>query len=116
MLLRLNETLKYVSLLGDTFPHGIYGVYTLPLSLGIQTIVQIIIVKINIDLATTDCIWVILRHYLPVDPSLHLYNSFSLGETPCSPHPKKDYCKYNWNKWNKFFGTNFSLEQILTVL
>lgn len=78
MLLRLNETLKYVSLLGDTFPHGIYGVYTLPLSLGIQTIVRIIIVNINIDLATTDCIWVILRHYLPVDPSLHLYNSFHL--------------------------------------
>lgn len=58
--------LKFVSLLGDTSPCGINGVYTLPISLGIQTIVQVIIVKINIGLASTDCTWIMLGHYLPV--------------------------------------------------
>jgi len=56
---------------GDISPHGINGVYPLPFSLGIQANVQIDIDEINIDIATTDCIWVVLGHHLPMSESLH---------------------------------------------
>lgn len=71
ILLRLNETLKYFSLQGDISPHGINRVYPLPFSLRTQANVQINIGEINIGLATTDCIWVMLGHYLPMGESLH---------------------------------------------